>query len=95
MLRYDNLTAKRMSFNTKQKKIYKNEIKLGKNLMIIVFAFCIMIILLFICFIAMFLQKSFPVFSGSYQKVILFTLVFNISYILFICGTIWNFLVYL
>ena len=95
MLRSNNLKAKRISFNKKQKIVYKNEIILGKNLMIVVFAFFMMIVPMFICFIAVSLQKKIFVFSESYQKFNLFTLVLNTSYILFLCETIWNFLVFL
>ena len=93
-LRKNNLKTKIIRLNTKQKKMYKTEIKLAKNLIVIVFAFFMMVSPLLLCFSMFFIHGTYTVFGKSYQNTYAFLLLFYISYILFICDTIWNFIVY-
>ena len=91
MLRYINLKTKTIRFDAHQKKTFKTEVKLAKNLMFIVFF--LMITPLLACYIILQLY-GYSYFGEKYEKIFLFLIIFLISQILFICGTIWNFLVY-
>ena len=93
MLRSNNIKTNKIRLNTQQNKAYKAELRLAKNLMVIVFVFLIMVTPLLVCFIAYFLHKSFTILGQSYENVFLFNMFFYIGYLLFLCGTIWNFLV--
>ena len=94
LLRKNNLKTKIIRLNARQKKVYKTEIKLAKNLIVIVFAFFMMVSPLLFCFYMFFIHETYTVFGKSYQNNYAFLLLFHISYILFICGTIWDFVVY-
>ena len=93
-LRKKNLKTKIIRLNTRQKKVNKTETKLAKNLIVIVFAFFMMVSPLLFCFYMFFIHETYTVFGKSYQNNYAFLLLFHISYILFICGTIWDFVVY-
>ena len=93
-LRKKDLKTKIIRLNARQKKVYKTEIKLAKNLIVIVFAFFMMVSPLLFCFYMFFIHETYTVIGKSHQNNYALLFLFYISYILFICGTVWNFIVF-
>ena len=93
VLRSNNLKTKTMRFDAHHKKIFKTEVKLAKNLMLVVLSFLLMVTPLFVCYFTTQI-RGYSVFGRNYENYLLFFIIFYISQILFICGTIWNFLIY-
>ena len=85
-LRTKKLKNKNNLFKHQTEKIYRTEIKLAKNLIVIVFAFLMIVSPLILCFSMFFIHGTYTAFGKSYQSIYAFLLLFYISYILFICG---------
>ena len=89
-------TNKTKRLTTNHKTLFQTEIKLAKNMLLMVFAFILMTSPLTVVFILLINRPKFinELLNDDQNKNFLQSLVY-VSYNLYICGAIWNFIIYL